>query len=285
MLTLPAIRTLRSLHGLTAGQLSSLTGIEPDRLRQIEKGSHEALLHEAHAIHRILGTDTILVLTDRHNLDACLPNPPMPPAYARQAWLEGRQLPISVAFVLTKALGLDDPCQLAASPLHAQIWDVLRTSERLGDTRCPWCLADAAVGEPHHDLCLPANLWPARDTRGPIGRDPVWLRPESRSDRYGRSMPARGLRAIRERSGKSQIQVAHDLGLSSQGAISALEHCKRPLTITYAKRFAMYFGCTEAELYAEPSTLDNPTATDKPISLDDHREYIQALEAATQQTK
>lgn len=262
MLDLPRVRTLRRLHNLGPDHLSSLTSIEKPRLRQIELCTHEPYLDEAYALHRILGTDNILVLTGRDSLYECLSVPPMPVDFARAAWLEDRRLPLSIAFTLALDFGLTDPAQLVTSPLHAQIWDILSATERLpAGGLCPWCQASVTTGEPHARACLPANLWPGRARSPVFGPRPIWLRPETKADRRGRSQPAKGLRAIRERAGKSQIEVAKALGYTSQGAISALERLERPLTIQFAKKFAMYFNVDEVELYADPVENDASQAT------------------------
>lgn len=241
--------------GTTIHRLSETTGIDTARLDKIvyPTKNTEPWFDEAVLLHRALCTAGILPLIGAPSLEAVtgLPIPlPNDLDYLRA----DVRLPLGLACNIALQLGLTDPVELIVTPLQRQIWSVVSSGERIHPLsrhgRCPWCASEIVDGAGHLSTCLAENLLGDRGLHvtGPLGSLP---RPPRRNEGGG-SLPAKGLKSIRERMSYTQAQMAALLG-TQPNAYAQLERCERPLTLRMAKRFAQASRIDMALFYAEPS--------------------------------
>lgn len=258
MLTLANLRQTRKTLTLYRRHLSAITGIDEARIRIIDRGESEPWYDEALILSRAMCTDGILPLITSGSLTlSTLDLDPLSKNDLR-AWRAGVRATLSQACRLALHYGLTDPADLQPSAMARQIWEVLETSERLPSTDeygvvyiCPWCAVDRyptdAGQAPHLPTCLPNNLWAA-----PTGED-VANRPRPATPRTrGKSMPGRGLRALREQKGATQREVATTIGLNPN-YYTRIERCEVPLQPATAERLAGYYDVDKVVLYALPA--------------------------------
>lgn len=289
-LTLDNLKPLRVARSIMRPTLAATTGIDPERLRNLELRAAEPWFDECVLLSRALCLDGILPLVGADTIASLRLPVDLPDGFSLAMWKSGRRFPLTAAIDLARRFGLADPETLYTTPLQRQLWAVMQSTERLGDAggTCPWCAAAVTTGEDHLPTCLPHNLYAVRGSDPHATDHTRELRPEDSRHRYRtRGQKAYGLKRLRETTVpyRRQKDLATVLKVA-ESYYARLERAEVNLTLEHAATLCRFYNCTSEDIYsAHPSTLDNPTATDKPISLDDHREYIQALEAATQQTK
>lgn len=263
MLVFRQLRSIRYAAGLTPPVMATITGLEPDELRAIENCEIEPTFNQYVLIHNVLGTHLRKVhyngaqgpfcaLVGKHALEDCVDPLSLPRGYSLAGWAAGLDMPVSAALDLTLYLELylSDPIELNTMLISSDIWGVLSSPAR--QPACAWCRADLAAGEPHADRCLPYLLWGMR------GSDPAAslhmqaaFRPEKKGKIKRVSMPARGFRFVRLRSGLSQAELARATG-QTQSSISGYESGARRLSPRKAAIFMNFFRCTEGDLFLPP---------------------------------
>jgi transcriptional regulator with XRE-family HTH domain len=247
IITLDNVKSLRLTRGLKRSQLANITGIDDERLRDIELRRAEPWFDEALLLHRVLNTDGIIPLLSDY-LTTSLDNLPRPTD--RHAWATGLRAPLSLALRIATAFGLSDPAELCTTSTHRQLWAITASNERHPEAPgwCPWCAADIFSNEPHLPTCLGHNLFGLR------GSAPATLAynlaPAHKT--FGQaSYPGYGLLALREASGQRQADVAAGAGMGSD-YYAKLERLEQPLTLRKADQLAAHFGVDRAVLYVKP---------------------------------
>lgn len=248
MITLDQLKALRVGADLSRPQVARISDISRDRLRAIELRQVEPWLHEAFILSRILNVDGVYPLIASDKLTT--PSKPLPGGVALEAWRSGANIPLGMAIELTHLFDLSDPAQLITLPrrehaLH-QLWAILGSGER-ADGLCPWCRAATSRGAPHLATCIPDLLLSA-----PTGKpmpNTIYMRPAT-VGRH-RSIPARGLVALRERAGLQQRQVAEALNMNV-AYLSKLELAKLPLSRAKATLLSAFYKVPFETLYAPP---------------------------------
>lgn len=250
------LKKLRQMRAISPQQLASLTGLPLARIRSLENASiiEEPYLDEAYIVARCMGLGGIIpLLTLSGNLTEV--DTGFPLAADVDVWRSGQRLPLSVACRLTLRFGLDDPSELITLARHKQIWDIVERNERGAEPGCcAWCLADIHAGEAHKPTCLPDNLWGRRDMVDlkALGHVP---RAEGRGKRMTASAIAKGLKAARAASCKTQDQLAHDVGMHSNH-LARIERRELPLLLRNAEKIAQTLKIPVESLYAEPEGDD-----------------------------
>lgn len=259
MLTLDHMKPFRTSARLARDTLSTLTMIEADRLRDLERKQAEPWLDEAHLIARVLNTNGILPLLGAADIYSVHLPFDFPDELLTDKWVNGLRLPLAPAIRLCQMLGLPDPDVLFTNPFQRQLWSVVSSSERLPSDRpgmglCPWCCADIHAGEPHAKTCLPTILW-ARHDIAPSNPElaavaHLKLMPEDNRVKY-RSVArvAVGLKRMRERLNLRQIDVADGTGINVT-YYARLEQGTLPTTMAKAAVLAKFFRVTIPEIYA-----------------------------------
>lgn len=247
MILLPLLKPIRIALDMRRSQLARTTLIAEDRLRELELCRAEPWFDEALLISRALCRTRIDQLigddwrADRHVVSP-FPND-------LELWRSGYRAPLSLALRICVRFGVDDPAYLAASPLAYQLWDVVSASERHPEAPgwCPWCAADIIGGDEHLPTCLGHNVFTPHLQRTGVG-DADLPKPYKRG-RRPLSVPARGLRGLRDAAGLTQAEMATKLGMGSN-YYAQLERGDLPLTLQKANHISAVLGVERAVLYA-----------------------------------
>ena len=251
MLTLDNFKTLRIASTLKRAHLAALTGIDEERLRDLELRVCEPWFDEALRFHNILGTDGVgpLIHSDYPNTSLDLSLLPSD----LDAWRNGSRAPLSLAARIAAAFGLPDPAHLAVSPLLHQLWDVLACTERHPEAPgwCAWCGSDILGGEAHKPTCLPHNLLTPHSLRL-IETPATAVRPKARVQRP-QGIPAYGLKALRERHELLQRDVAEVVGIHPN-YYARVERASIPLSAEIADALSAFYKVDRSVLYARPDT-------------------------------
>ena len=247
MLVLSNLRPLRLHHELPRAALASVTRISHARLKDIELRKAEPWWDEALAIARAMGCSVHELLSSRDvtNLDL----DPRFHAADLRFWEQGLRLPLSLALRLQVRFGLPSVEDLEPTMLMRQIWDIVEASERHPEAPgwCPWCQADRVAGELHRDDCLPHNIIGSRRVLD-VADTPEGPRPARGGQRSG-SAKVRGLRAIRERAGLKQSEMAEQLEFNVNH-YARVERGELPLTLAKAEQVTRLFGATREEIFS-----------------------------------
>lgn len=266
MTTLANLKATRLSKGVTAPVLASITGIEHDRIKELESLTvskrSEPWLDEAALLSRALCTEGITPLITSDNLTAC--DLGLDVGGDLDAYRAGLRIPLSSACRIAVQLGLPDPELLIPDTLHRQVWDVLNATERHPEAAgwCAWCGADIFSGKPHLPTCLPDNLW-GRDytLRDTITATP---RPE-RAGNSGLSTSGKGwgLKAFRNSlnggEGVTQRELADAVDID-RNHYARMERCELPLTLTNARRMASHWRVDVDTFYRKPGEDDTNSA-------------------------
>lgn len=254
--TLSLLKLTRQSKGVEPRHLSAVTGLPVPRIRELEAATRpvEPWLDEAYMLMRALCTDGILPLISSGSLtdldlDFSIND--------REALRSGVRMPLTMACRLAVEFGLTDPYDLVVRPHQQQIWSIIHDNERGAEPGCcPWCLADIYAGEHHHEMCLPDNLWAARNVMSAEALT-VQPRPKGRESKRGASAIAKGLKSIRLRLGRTQEQMASAIGVD-KNHFARMERGEVRMTLINAERFASVFHVEVPEIFAEPEehTLD-----------------------------
>ena len=247
MLVRSNLRPLRMSRGIPRHVLAAITAIDPQRLADIELRKVEPWLDEATTIAAILNASAHDLLSPKDLVDFDLD----PRFFASDIkfWQDGYRLPLSIALRLQHRYGLPSVEHLHPSPFMRQLWDIMEASERHPSAPgwCPWCQAHRAAGEPHTGDCLPHNLL---GVRTPRAFDDVNGPQPARGGRRSGSARVHGLRALRERLGLTQADMASHLDYNANH-YARIERSELPLPLTKADVLAKLFGVTRDEIYGD----------------------------------
>lgn len=287
-LILANLKMTREAAGITAKQLSHITGIPHKRMLRLEtktiRNALEPTLTEAALISRVLNTGGIRpLLADMDLRNLPLDFDPRPDI---DVWRTGCELPLTTACRLTLKFGLTDPIQLydahhvvvdehgtasttSSRPLLAQLWSIVATGERTrAPGTCPWCAADIATGAAHLDTCIPNNLFHPRnlDVRETIG-----IAPHPRLPGVNRAgaQRAHGLKRLRlARPGTTQAAMAASIGMNP-GNYAQIENGARGLSKRLAEQIAAIYRIDPNELYLRDEVFEargtDPLAHLRPV--------------------
>lgn len=257
MLLLNNLNALRVTRDITTNQLAKLTGIDLKRLRQLEYRGHktEPWFDEAFLIHRVLGTQGIMPLITSDYLTDKELGPDM--AYDLEVFRSGARLPIDIACRVARQLHLSDPADLYVTQHARFMWSVLGAGERGGAPagHCPWCWEPTAAGKPHALTCLPDMLWGER-SKVLVPTLPAQPKPAEKGKMRG-SLPARGLKPMREKLGLSQREMGLKLGTNGN-TVARIERLDFPLTRTMAEKWAKQSGINVNLFYVPDPSWNKP---------------------------
>lgn len=252
MLCLSALRSLRLSRDVKRPDLAALTMLPANRLREIELARAEPWFDESLIIARAfnLSVHDLFTTADMKAFD----DDPRFFAVDEKFWREGVRLPLSTAMRLRRRFGLTKVDDLDQSPLMRELWSALQASERHPEASgwCPWCQADIVGGEDHAHHCLPHNLLGARTLGGgqtEAGTADAPL-PGKRGHRSG-SAKVPGLRALREREGLTQVEMARRIEFNPNH-YARVERCELPLTLVKADTISQLFNVSRDSLFTAP---------------------------------
>lgn len=259
MIVLTHLKALRTRLAYPRVLLSGMSGIAPQRLRQIELREVEPWFDETVILTRLLGISSVMDLIASCDLTSFEDDPKFF-AHDVRYWAEGVRLPLPMALRLARRFGLARPDDLDVPALTRQIWDVLSATERHPEAPgwCAWCQADIAAGEAHSGACLPFHLWGERPSLGFTSEAIIGeARPGVSGRRGGRAI-AHGLHALRKAHGLTQERMGQIIGLNAN-YYSRIERGVMPLTLERGTALADRFGVSRDSIYLRPEIEPAPS--------------------------
>lgn len=265
VLTLAEMSATRQRRTLTWAQLSKSTGLDWEHLKHLEsvdaRRPSEPWFDEAIIIARALCTAGIYPLITNgpgHLVDL---GTPLPGAVDIDLFRSGMRIRLSVACRVARAFGLSDPIELVQprAEMVAELWRIVATGERsTAPGNCPWC-NEAIVGDAGHlPTCLPNNMW-GRRGREIAPHIKLSVPPERRGVGRGAAFKVWGIKAIRERLGLSQAEMAAKCGYKAPNHYARVERGEVTMNMDRASSVAVVLGVEVNDLIVRP--LNNPAPT------------------------